>query len=53
MELIIGAMLAALKQYPEQFRGVAVISSNPNETTDKEIRKPSSSWCAWHSLQYC
>ena len=31
------AMLAALKQYPEQFRGVAVISSNPNETTDKEL----------------
>jgi predicted TIM-barrel fold metal-dependent hydrolase len=31
------AMLAALEQYPEQFRGVAVISSNPNETTDKEL----------------
>lgn len=31
------AMLAALKQYPKQFRGVAVISSNPNETTDKEL----------------
>ena len=31
------AMLAALKQYPEQFRGVAVISSNPNDTTEKEL----------------
>ena len=31
------AMLAALKQYPKQFRGVAVISSNPNETTDKGL----------------
>ena len=31
------AMLAALKQYPEQFRGVAVISSNPNETTNKQL----------------
>jgi 2-pyrone-4,6-dicarboxylate lactonase len=31
------AMLAALNQYPEQFRGVAVISSNPNETTDQEL----------------
>ena len=31
------AMLAALKQYPEQFRGVAVISSNLNETTDKQL----------------
>ena len=31
------AMLAALKQYPQQFRGVAVISSNPNDTTEKEL----------------
>jgi 2-pyrone-4,6-dicarboxylate lactonase len=31
------AMLAALKQYPEQFRGVAVIPSDPNETTDEEL----------------
>jgi 2-pyrone-4,6-dicarboxylate lactonase len=31
------AMMAALNKYSEQFRGVAVISSNPNETTDKEL----------------
>jgi predicted TIM-barrel fold metal-dependent hydrolase len=31
------AMLAALNQYPNQFRGVAVISSNPNDTTDQQL----------------
>ena len=31
------AMLAALKSNPQQFRGVAVISSNPNEVSDQEL----------------
>jgi predicted TIM-barrel fold metal-dependent hydrolase len=31
------AMLAALKSNPQQFRGVAVISSNPNEISDQEL----------------
>ena len=31
------AMLAALKSNPEQFRGVAVISSNPNEVSDQAL----------------
>ena len=31
------AMLAALKSNPEQFRGVAVISSNSNEVSDQEL----------------
>ncbi|WP_353432711.1 amidohydrolase family protein [Polynucleobacter sp. MWH-UH23A] len=31
------AMLGALNQYPNQFRGVAVISSNPNDTTDQQL----------------
>ena len=31
------AMLAALNQYPDQFRGVAVISDDPNETSDKAL----------------
>ena len=30
-------MLAALKSYPQQFRGVAVISSNPKEVSDDEL----------------
>jgi predicted TIM-barrel fold metal-dependent hydrolase len=30
-------MLAALNQYPNQFRGVAVISSNPNDTIDQQL----------------
>ena len=31
------AMLAALKSSPQQFRGVAVISSNPNEVSDQDL----------------
>ena len=31
------AMLAALKSNPEQFRGVAVISNNPNEVSDQDL----------------
>ena len=31
------AMLAALKSNPQQFRGVAVISSNPNEVSDQDL----------------
>ena len=31
------AMLAALKSNPQQFRGVAVISSDPNEVSDQEL----------------
>ena len=31
------AMLAALKSNPEQFRGVAVISNNPNEISDQDL----------------
>ena len=31
------AMLAALKSNPEQFRGVAVISSDPNQVSDQEL----------------
>jgi predicted TIM-barrel fold metal-dependent hydrolase len=30
-------MLAALKSYPQKFRGVAVISSDPNATSDNEL----------------
>jgi len=31
------AMLAALKSNPEQLRGVAVVSSNPDEVSDQEL----------------
>ena len=31
------AMLAALKSNPEQFRGVAVVSNNPNEVSDQDF----------------
>jgi predicted TIM-barrel fold metal-dependent hydrolase len=33
------AMLAALKQQPEKFRGVAVIANNPHETSDQELEQ--------------
>ena len=33
------AMLAALKTHPEKFRGVAVIPSDPNATTDQRLEE--------------
>jgi 2-pyrone-4,6-dicarboxylate lactonase len=33
------AMLAALRAYPQKFRGVAVVSSNPNDIQDQELEQ--------------